>query len=87
MPQLWPGGGGRVVVLGSSALEEMEPQVIVPKGVWQGSRLRRGGRWALLGTTVVPGFDFADYEAGRRETLLAAYPAFAEQILALTRVD
>ncbi len=44
-----------------------------------------GGRFALLGTTVAPGFDFADYEHGQRKFLLHAYPAFGEMILALTR--
>ncbi len=40
---------------------------------------------ALLGTTVAPGFDFADYEPGDRSQLAAAYPAFAERIARLTR--
>jgi len=43
-----------------------------------------GGRFALLGCTVSPGFDFADYEHGQRRALVAQYPAFAEEILALT---
>ena len=81
---LRPDGTGRVVVLGSSPLEGIEPQAIVPKGVWQGARLKPGGAWALLGTTVAPGFDFADFEPGRRAELLAAYPAFATLIVALT---
>src|SRR5580693_472589 len=34
------------------------PQVLVEHGVWQGSRLRAGGSWALLGCTVSPGFEF-----------------------------
>ncbi len=34
----------------------MRPQVIVPRGVWQGSRLLAGGKFALLGATVAPGF-------------------------------
>ncbi len=87
MLQLWPDGSAREVVLGSSILEGMRPQVSVPKGVWQGTRLRAGGRFALLGTTVARGFDFADFEVGRREALVAAYPAFRDRIHALTRPD
>jgi predicted cupin superfamily sugar epimerase len=58
---------------------------VVPREVWQGSRLRAAGAWALLGTTVAPGFDSADYETGDREALLGAYPRFRERILQLTR--
>ena len=36
-----------------------------------------GGKWALLGCTVAPGFEFADYEHGRRQPLaLAQLPQF-----------
>jgi predicted cupin superfamily sugar epimerase len=63
----------------------MEPQVIVPWGVWQGARLRAGGRFALLGATVAPAFDFADFEMGRRDALVASYAAYRDLITALTR--
>jgi predicted cupin superfamily sugar epimerase len=39
MLQLWPDGSGRILILGSDILNGMEPQVIVPRGVWQGARL------------------------------------------------
>jgi predicted cupin superfamily sugar epimerase len=71
---------GRVVVLGSDLLAGEQPQVVVPRGVWQGSRLRPGGAFALLGTTMAPGFDFADYEDADPEALAAAFPAFADRI-------
>jgi predicted cupin superfamily sugar epimerase len=87
MLQLRPDGSGREVVLGSSVLEGSEPQVVVGKGVWQGLRLRVGGTFALLGATVAPGFDFADFELGRRDTLVAAYPAYADRIRVLTRAE
>lgn len=63
----------------------MRPQVVVPAGVWQGSRLTSGGRYALLGTTVAPGFAFEDYEHGSRDALAATYPGFADRVRALTR--
>jgi predicted cupin superfamily sugar epimerase len=53
--------------------------------VWQGCRLVSGGQLALLGTTVAPGFDYADYTTGRRDELTTAFPDFAELITALTR--
>ena len=82
--QLGPNGKGKVVRLGSDLLEGMCPQVVVPQGVWQGSRLCAGGTFALLGTTMAWGFDVADFEAGDRQFLMQAYPAFADLIKALT---
>jgi predicted cupin superfamily sugar epimerase len=84
MLQLFPDGQGREVILGTDVLRGQSPQVVVPRGVWQGSLLEPGGTFALLGCTVAPGFDYADYETGERAALLARYPAFAELIRALT---
>jgi hypothetical protein len=79
-------GSGEEFVLGTEIAAGMRPQLVVPCGVWQGARLRAEGRFALLGTTVAPGFEYADFETGARAELLAAYPAHAPMILALTRV-
>jgi predicted cupin superfamily sugar epimerase len=85
MLQLGPDAadGGRIVTLGPDILAGQQVQTVVPAGVWQGSRLRPGGAFALLGTTMAPGFDFADYEAGDRAALTAAYPDFVERIARL----
>ncbi|SRR5690606_27648325 len=84
MLQLQPDGSGSVVKLGTDLRTGMRPQVIVKGGVWQGCRLIPGGVFALMGTTMAPGFDYADYETGDRAELLDAYPQFAELITALT---
>jgi len=84
---LAPDGTGRIVTLGQDLPKGMRPQVIVPRGVWQGSRLVPGGRFVLLGTTVAPGFEFADYEHARRADLLGSHPAFRDLILSLTSTD
>ncbi len=83
---LHPGGASESVVLGQDILAGQRVQSVVPRGVWQGSRLRSGGRFALLGTTMAPAFDVADYEGGRRGDLIRLYPLQAERIRALTRV-
>lgn len=85
MLQLFPDGSGREVVLGSDILGGQAPQVVVPPGVWQGSLLEPGVEFVLLGATMAPGFDYADYEQGRRAELAARYPAHAELITRLTR--
>jgi len=78
---------GRVedVTLGPDVLKGEHVQFVVPHGAWQGSRLRDGGRFALLGTTMAPGFDPSGYEGGSRERLIAEYPAAAAAVRRLTR--
>jgi len=85
MLQLRDGERGEVVVIGNDLMRGQRPQVVVERGVWQGSRLAAGGRWALLGCTVSPGFEFEDYDEGTREELCAEWPEFVEEITALTR--
>jgi predicted cupin superfamily sugar epimerase len=87
MLQLKEKGKGAIVVIGNDLLRGERPQVVVERGVWQGSRLLEGGRWALLGCTVSPGFEYEDYEAGAREQLCAEWPEFVEEITGLTRAD
>lgn len=85
MLQLHPDGKTAMVTLGQDIAAGQEPQVVVRGNVWQGLRLVEGGRWALLGTTMSPGFDYADYETGKREELAAQYPTAAEEIGRYTR--
>ncbi|RSL19304.1 hypothetical protein EDE15_4966 [Edaphobacter aggregans] len=85
MLQLLADGSGRTVVIGNDLASGQRPQVVVERNVWQGSRLVRGGKWALLGCTVSPGFEFEDYDAGGRASLSEGWPEFAEMIAALTR--
>ena len=85
MLQLHPDGSSRAVTLGSDLTAGHQPQVVARGGIWQGCRLAPGGRWALLGTTMSPGFDYADYETGEREELVAQYPEVAEEIWDYTR--
>jgi hypothetical protein len=84
MLQLHADGSGSVIRIGNQFALGERPQVTVPRGVWQGSRLAPGGAWALLGCTVSPGFDFADYQAGARDGLSSAWPEFRDLICSLT---
>jgi predicted cupin superfamily sugar epimerase len=77
-------GKVEVVRLGQR-LSEGEPcQAVVPAGSWQGAKLANGGTWALMGCTVAPGFEFADFELGKRENLINQYPDASDWIVALT---
>ena len=85
MTWLMSDGSVQKHVLGPDVAAGMEPQIIIPHGVWQGSRLIAGGKYALFGCTVIPGFEYRDFELGARAALLQKYPAAKEQIEALTR--
>jgi predicted cupin superfamily sugar epimerase len=60
------------------------PQHAVPAGSWFGAQPAVGGHFALVGCTVAPGFDFADFELGDRAGLHAAFPQHAGWIDRLT---
>jgi predicted cupin superfamily sugar epimerase len=82
---LKPDGTGETVLLGPDIVSGMRLQQVVPAGAWQGSRLVLGGKFALMGTTMSPGFDPADFEIGVRDELSARYPEYAALIAILTR--
>jgi len=85
MLQLWPDGSSRTVIISNDFAAGHEPQHVVPAGVWQGCHLAPGGKnWALMGCTVAPGFDYADFELGDRGGLLKQFPQQADLIKALT---
>ena len=84
MLQLFADGSTQVTVLGKDIAAGQKLQHVVPRGVWQGSRLLKPEGWALLGCTVSPGFEFADYKDASAAELIAKWPGEAERIRALT---
>jgi len=60
-------------------------QVAVPARSWFGATVDDPGTFTLVGCTVAPGFDFADFELGDRETLLRLCPQHRAVIERLTR--
>ncbi|RKZ18040.1 cupin domain-containing protein [bacterium] len=81
MLELYPDGSAARTILGNDP-RSMQLQHVVKGGVWQGSHLVEGGQWALMGCTVAPGFDYADYESGT-VGLMESYP---EQAAAIRRL-
>jgi hypothetical protein len=80
MLQLKPDGSSDIVVMGHDINSGMVVQHVVPGAWWQGARLKAGGRFALMGTTMSPGFEYEDYTAGSRAELVRAYPGQAAMI-------
>jgi len=85
MLQLLPDGTSRTITLGNDLANGQQPQVIVRGQVWQGCKVAPGGKWALMGTTMSPGFDRADYETGELDQLVVQYPGAAGRIRAYLR--
>jgi predicted cupin superfamily sugar epimerase len=69
------GGPLRLYRLGMDEvrLEAAEPQAVVPAGVWQAAEPEDGA--VLVGCTVAPGFDFADFALGDPDDLVLQFPA------------
>lgn len=59
-------------------------QCVIPAGHWFAARLAPGGEYALVGCTVSPGFDFADFELAKQQELSGLYPRHAALIKELT---
>ena len=81
-----PGTATGIVTFGQDIAAGHVVQFTVPGNVWMGARLVSGGvaGYALMGTTVAPGFDFDDLEMGEGDVLSAAWPDAAKLIKALS---
>lgn len=83
--QIHPDGRLGECRLGPDLAAGERPQAVVPAQTWQALHVETGGEWTLLGTTVAPGFDFADFEMARRQDLLQSYPQHSSVIARWTR--
>lgn len=81
---LHPEGQHELVTIGLDFAAGQQPQVVAPRGTWQGSRPQAGGRhgFSLIGTTMAPAFDWAGFELGDEAQLVADYPEAAALIRA-----
>lgn len=81
---LYEDGSSKEIVMGSDPLSGHRVQLVVPAGVWQGGCLAPGGRYALFGCTMAPGFTGGCFEAASPAGLIDKYPDRAEIILKLS---
>jgi predicted cupin superfamily sugar epimerase len=79
-----PAGKLSVIHLGPDLANGQVFQTVVPAGCWFGSKPAPGIPFSLVGCTVAPGFDFADFELADRATLLAQFPQHRAVIEQLT---
>lgn len=83
--RLYPGGEWDVARLGTNLEAGERPQIVMPAGTWFGTALVAGASHCLVGCTVAPGFDFADFELAEGPELETRYPGAASRIKAMTR--
>lgn len=79
-----PGGALQIIRLGKEIEKGEAFQAVVKAGNWFGSKLEKENTFALVGCTVAPGFDFADFEMAERKNLLIQFPQHKQIIEALT---
>ena len=80
-----PDGGYSEIQLGDDPDAGEVLQAVVKAGRWFASRVRDPRTFALAGCTVAPGFDFADFEMGKRAELVRLYPQHRKLIESFTR--
>jgi predicted cupin superfamily sugar epimerase len=83
--RLFPDGAWDVKRLGLDLELGERPQVVVPAGTWFGTELAAAASHCLVGCTVAPGFDFADFELAEGPELEARYPDAAARIQSMRR--
>lgn len=59
-------------------------QIVVPHGVWFAAEVLDDAGYALVGCTVAPGFDYADFELADGAALRAQHPQHGALIERLT---
>jgi len=79
-----PDGERQTWRLGLDLASGERPQCVVPAGTWFGAHLKHSSTYALVGCTVSPGFDFADFELAERAELIAMHPQHTDIIERLT---
>ena len=79
-----PNGEQEAIKLGNRLEAGETFQAVVPAGSWFASEPNDGG-YGLVGCTVAPGFDFADFELAERDSLQQQFPEHHEVIERLTR--
>ena len=75
-----PEGEYTTQIVGNDILNGEQPQYVVKAGDWFAATVVEEDSYSLVGCTVAPGFDFADFELAERESLSAMFPGLANQI-------
>jgi len=80
-----PGGNYSATRLGRDVGDDESLTVVVPAGWLFGATVNDPSSFALVGCTVAPGFDFADFEMSERDALVEQFPQHQAIVERLTR--
>jgi predicted cupin superfamily sugar epimerase len=73
------------ILLGKDPEDGQVLQAVVRAGCWFASHVADWKSFAVVGCTVAPGFEFEDFEMGKRNELVREYPQHRRMIERLTR--
>lgn len=71
--------------LGKNPDENEVLQLVIPHDSWFAAHVSQTNSYSLIGCTVSPGFDFADFTLADRTQLVTLYPHLTEIITKFTR--
>lgn len=66
--------------LGNNPELNQSPQVIIPHQNWFAAEVDDKKSYTLVGCTVAPGFDFNDFELGKKSKLIQLFPDYRDVI-------
>lgn len=82
---IYPDGRHIEILVGSDLSVGEIPQAVIPSGTWFAAKVENPAGYTLIGCTVAPGFDFADFELADRTALVKQFPHHEKIITSLTR--
>jgi predicted cupin superfamily sugar epimerase len=74
------------IIIGRDMKKGERFQFVVPGGTRVAAEVIKKNEFSLVGCTVSPGFEFADFELQKRDRLILEFPQHREIITRLTRV-
>lgn len=67
-------GSYKLLKLGKNLVDSEKPQIVIPALTWFAAELSNKNSYSLVGCTVIPGFDFEDFELADKSKLIEDYP-------------
>lgn len=77
-------GNYKKIILGNDLAKNQVFQFTVLRNCWFAAEVSDKNSFSLIGATVAPGFDFSDFEIGKREELILKFPEYKELIERIT---
>jgi hypothetical protein len=82
---IFPNGEFKIILMGHETDAKEVYQAVIPKGCWFAAHVNGKDSFSLVGCTVAPGFDFEDFELGKRDDLLKLFPQHRDLIARFTK--